>query len=181
MMVKDEISLDAFANDFLAYLCNEFYITNCWCIKVIECTDANWAATVPESIRKRLEVNYQNSSHPVVIVYDLDFKVSEENHRICLRIIGFSPDQTDAFSQFDMLIIFNRDRPIPPNEAPPFLSQFVVISHVALHYIERILQRQIIVEQEYTHNYDDHQARGLLHRFVEELTVEEFTRRYCLE
>jgi len=183
MLVRTETSLDAFANDFLAYLCGGFHIDNRWRIKVITCDDKNWATTVPQPIRDRLSSNYQENGHPVVLIYDLaeDSKVSEEYHRLCMRVVGFSPEQIDALSQYDMLVIINGNHPIPQREPHPFLPPLVVIAHMTLHFIELILQRQIIREQENTHNYADYEATDLLHKFAEDVGVEEFTQRYCLD
>ena len=47
MLVRTEGSLDAFANDFLTYLCGGFHIGNRWRIKVITCNDKTWAITIP--------------------------------------------------------------------------------------------------------------------------------------
>jgi hypothetical protein len=181
MLVRTEGSLDAFANDFLTYLCGGFHIGNRWRIKVITCNDKNWAITIPRPIRDRLSKNYQEEGHPVVLVYDLaeDSKVSEEYHRFCMRVVGFSRDQVDALNQYDALIILNGDHLIPQREEPPLLPQLAVIAHMTLHFIEFILHRQIIREREYTHNYEDHNARALLHEFVEDSGIEEFTNRYC--
>jgi hypothetical protein len=180
MLVRTESSLDAFANDFLTYLCGGFDIGNRWRIKVITCNDKTWAITVPRLIRDRLSSSYKKEGHPVVLVYDLaeDSKVSEEYHRFCMRVVGFNPEQVNTLNQYDMLIIINGDHLILQ---PPIPPQLVVIAHMTLHFIEFILHRQIIREQEYTHNYDDHNARALLHAFVEDSGIEEFTNRYCLD
>lgn len=176
-----EEKFDRFANDFLAYLCGGFHIGNRWRIKVTTCDDKNWANTVPHPIRNRLSSNHQEEGHPIVLVYDLTkgSEVSEEYHRFCMRVIGFSHEQINTLSQYDILIIINLDHPIPQREAPSFLPQFVVIAHMTLHFIEFILHQQIIREQVSTHNYDDHEARALLHAFVEDSGIEEFMNRYC--
>ena len=172
--------LDRFANDFLEYACWQFRVSNRWLVKVVQCDERNWIATIPAKMREKLDERYEEQKAPIALVYGLadEAKVSRAYRRICLQATGFTQEQIDSLSQFDVLFFVRTDLTIPNHKDLPFPA-LLVLSHMTIHFAEMILHRKIIQEPHLTHNYDDKAAVHLLRMFVEELHgLENFLKLY---
>ena len=165
VLATQDTSLDNFAEDFLTYVCRQFGISNKWQIKVIACDQRSWQ-TIPPKVREKLDRRYEKQKGPIALVYGVsdEAKVSGDYRRICLGAAGFTQQQVDSLSQFDVLFFVRTDQRIPNHRALPYPA-LLVTAHMTLHFAELILHQTIIQEPNLTHNYEA--AVHLLSMFVE--------------
>ena len=172
-----EDKFDRFVADFFGFLALRYNVRHDFKLKVVSVNDQDWEATVPAGIRVITENNAQ-FQHCVLAFSKPDGeKLSEQEKRFGLASAGFTAEQVEAFSEHDVLLIINLDRPIRMPTGEPYLWN-LLLSHHVLHVVELLTGQQIMHESQTEHDYASKEALANLNRFVQWVTIDGFIDRY---